>query len=97
VTLPTYDHERNEWIPQCPYGDVCSGCDVNGKCSRAPALPDDPNQRSWLGVDPQFPDDVWECPRCHTRKSANFCTYRGDAPPCPTPKCRGMVMKRIDA
>lgn len=35
---PTYDYVTNTWTPQCPYGDVCSGCDAAGKCSRVPSL-----------------------------------------------------------
>lgn len=29
-----YDYERNKWVPQCPYGDVCTGCDAAGRCTR---------------------------------------------------------------
>lgn len=35
ASRPTYDHDANKWVPQCPYGDVCSGCDAAGECSRA--------------------------------------------------------------
>jgi hypothetical protein len=31
---PRYDYERNQWVPQCPYGDVCTGCDAAGRCTR---------------------------------------------------------------
>jgi hypothetical protein len=31
-----YDIASNQWVPQCPYGDVCTGCDAAGRCSRAP-------------------------------------------------------------
>lgn len=33
---PLYDYEKHRWVPQCPYGDICSGCDAAGACSRAP-------------------------------------------------------------
>lgn len=25
-------YDGNGWIPSCPYGDCCSGCDAAGKC-----------------------------------------------------------------
>lgn len=31
---PYYDREKNVWVPQCPYGDICTGCDAQGYCSR---------------------------------------------------------------
>lgn len=33
--MTRYDRENRQWIPQCPYGDVCSGCDALGYCTRA--------------------------------------------------------------
>jgi hypothetical protein len=32
---PYYDHEAHQWVPQCPHGDICTGCDAAGVCSRA--------------------------------------------------------------
>lgn len=32
---PHYDHARHAWVPQCPYGDICTGCDAAGECARA--------------------------------------------------------------
>lgn len=31
---PTYDPLTGRWTPSCPFGDLCSGCDAIGKCSR---------------------------------------------------------------
>ena len=31
---PLYDHHGHKWIGQCPYGDVCTGCDARGFCTR---------------------------------------------------------------
>lgn len=32
-----YSRSRAAWIPKCPHGDLCSGCDVDGVCSRVAA------------------------------------------------------------
>lgn len=40
---PRYDHDAHTWVPQCPYGDICSGCDAAGECSRAWWYADDGN------------------------------------------------------
>ena len=29
-----YDHEMHQWVGQCPHGDVCTGCDARGYCTR---------------------------------------------------------------
>jgi hypothetical protein len=29
-----YDYETHRWTRKCPYGDVCSGCDARGYCTR---------------------------------------------------------------
>lgn len=31
---PRYDRGNHKWIGQCPHGDVCSGCDARGYCTR---------------------------------------------------------------
>ncbi len=31
---PRYNYATNQWEPQCPHGDVCSGCDARGRCTR---------------------------------------------------------------
>jgi hypothetical protein len=35
ASRPRYDHEARKWVPQCPYGDICTGCDAAGECARA--------------------------------------------------------------
>lgn len=34
TALPLYDRDRHAWVPQCPHGDVCTGCDARGYCTR---------------------------------------------------------------
>lgn len=29
-----YDYAEDRWDPQCPHGDLCTGCDAEGRCSR---------------------------------------------------------------
>lgn len=53
IPTPEYDYRMHKWVPQCPYGDVCSGCDVRGYCTmkerdadegrHAPSLLPDPD------------------------------------------------------
>lgn len=31
---PRYDRACDTWEPQCPHGDICSGCDAAGYCER---------------------------------------------------------------
>lgn len=38
LDAPRYDHVKNAWVPRCPFGDLCSGCDASGGCSRVPAV-----------------------------------------------------------
>lgn len=55
-----YDYERHSWRGVCPYGDVCSGCDARGYCTRmedrearrlrADGSPDGPEVASVLEV-----------------------------------------------
>ncbi len=33
--VSVYDFEKRAWVGQCPHGDVCSGCDALGYCTRA--------------------------------------------------------------
>jgi hypothetical protein len=33
--LPHYDYAADAWVPRCPHGTVCSGCDAAGRCSMA--------------------------------------------------------------
>lgn len=30
---PYFDRELRAWVPMCPHGDRCSGCDVDGWCA----------------------------------------------------------------
>lgn len=34
----TYNHRLHRWKPRCPFGDVCTGCDAQGYCSRMAVL-----------------------------------------------------------
>jgi hypothetical protein len=47
---PYYDVARNQWVRQCPHGDVCTGCDAVGRCTRA-SRPEFPQLRSALAGD----------------------------------------------
>lgn len=41
---PSYEPDSNTWAPCCPHGDICTGCDALGACTRmAPLVPEFPS------------------------------------------------------
>lgn len=61
-----YDFERHEWNPQCPHGDICTGCDARGYCTRMEDR--DPRRRRVSGL-PERPAIASE------GRQATLCPY----------------------
>lgn len=58
-----YDYLAHKWTGRCPYGDVCSGCDALGYCTRA-----EPREEM---------NEPLTCPRCGSEEHGGDVSYDG--------------------